>query len=67
MRNRQDYAYLTAYTEANYAAFPAIMQAGYEADYLALKDSVGAKISSGEWGIKQAACEYVYWFNAGLP
>lgn len=63
-RNRQDYAYLTAYTEANYAAFPAIMKAGYEADYLALKDSVGAKISSGEWGIKQAACEYVYWFNA---
>lgn len=63
-RNRQDYAYLTAYTEANYAAFPAIMQAGYEADYLALKDSVGAKISSGEWGIRQAACEYVYWFNA---
>lgn len=63
-RNRQDYAYLTAYTEANYAAFPAIMKAGYEADYLALKDSVGAKISSGEWGIRQAACEYVYWFNA---
>lgn len=63
-RNRQDYAYLTAYTEANYAAFPAIMQAGYEADYLALKDSFGTKVSSGEWGIKQAACEYVYWFNA---
>ena len=63
-RNRQDYAYLTAYTEANYAAFPAIMKAGYEADYLAQKDSVGAKISSGEWGIRQAACEYVYWFNA---
>ena len=63
-RNRQDYAYLTAYTEANYAAFPAIMKAGYEADYLALKDSVGAKIGTGEWGIKQAACEYVYWFNA---
>lgn len=63
-RNRQDYAYLTAYTEANYAAFPAIMQAGYEADYLALKDSFGTKVSSGEWGIKQATCEYVYWFNA---
>ncbi len=63
-RNKQDYAYLVAYTEANYAAFPAIMQAGYEADYLALKDSVGAKIGTGEWGIKQAACEYVYWFNA---
>lgn len=63
-RNKQDYAYLVAYTEANYAAFPAIMQAGYEADYLALKDSFGAKIGRGEWGIKQAACEYVYWFNA---
>lgn len=63
-RNRQDYAYLTAYTEANYAAFPAIMKAGYEADYLALKDSFGTKVSSGEWGIKQATCEYVYWFNA---
>lgn len=63
-RNRQDYAYLTAYTEANYAAFPAIMQAGYEADYLALKDSFGTEVSSGEWGIKQATCEYVYWFNA---
>ena len=63
-RNRQDYAYLTAYTEANYAAFPAIMQARYDAPYQAMKDSVGAKISSGEWGIRQAACEYVYWFNA---
>lgn len=63
-RNRQDYAYLTAYTEANYAAFPAIMQAGYGAPYQAMKDSFGAKIGRGEWGIKQAACEYVYWFNA---
>lgn len=32
-RNKQDYAYLVAYTEANYAAFPAIMQAGYGAPY----------------------------------
>lgn len=63
-RNKQDYAYLVAYTEANYAAFPAIMQAGYGAPYQAMKDSFGAKIGSGEWGIKQAACEYVYWFNA---
>ena len=63
-QNRQDWAYLTAYTEANYAAFPAIMQAGYEENYQAMKDSFGAKIGRGEWGIKQAACEYVYWFNA---
>lgn len=63
-RNKQDYAYLVAYTEANYAAFPAIMQAGYGAPYQAMKDSFGAKIGRGEWGIKQAACEYVYWFNA---
>lgn len=27
-RNKQDYAYLVAYTEANYAAFPAIIQIG---------------------------------------
>lgn len=63
-RNRQDWAYLTAYTEANYAAFPAIMQAGYADAYQALKDSFGTKVSNGEWGIRQAACEYVYWFNA---
>jgi len=63
-RNKQDFAYLAAYTEANYAAFPAIMQAGYAAPYQAMKDSFGLKISTGEWGIRQAACEYVYWFNA---
>ncbi len=63
-RNKQDFAYLVAYTEANYAAFPAIMQTRYAAPYQAMKDSLGLKISTGEWGIKQAACEYVYWFNA---
>ena len=64
VRNKQDYAYLVAYTEANYAAFPAIMQAGFEEQYRAMLGSTEAKVSTGEWGIKQAACEYVYWFNA---
>lgn len=45
-RNKQDFAYLVAYTEANYAAFPAIIQAGYAAPYQAMKDSLGLKIST---------------------
>lgn len=63
-RNKQDLAYLAAYTEANYAAFSAIMQAGFEDRYREMLGSTEAKVSTGEWGIKQAACEYVYWFNA---
>lgn len=62
--NLQDFAYLTAYTEANYAAFPAIMKGGFGAQYSQMKDSLKCDIETGKMGIKQATYEYAYWFNS---
>ena len=62
--NLQDFAYLTAYTEANYAAFPAIMKGGFGERYCQMKDSLKCDIETGKMGIKQATCEYAYWFNS---
>lgn len=61
--NIQDFNYLTAYTEANYAAYPSIIEHGYAAAYQTLKENIQDSIKSGAWGIKQAVCEYAYWFS----
>lgn len=61
--NIQDFNYLTAYTEANYAAYPSIIEHGYAADYQKLKDDVKDSLMSRNWGIEKATCEYSYWFN----
>lgn len=61
--NLQDFDYLTAYTEANYAAYPSIIEHGHTADYQSLKEDVTDSIMSGAWGIEQAVSEYAYWFS----
>ena len=62
--NMQDFNYLTSYTEANYAAFPAIISNGFGSQYNAMKTSLKEAVGSGSMGIRQAACEYAFWFNS---
>lgn len=62
--NMQDFNYLTSYTEANYAAFPAIISNGFGSQYNAMKTSLKEAVGSGSMGIWQAACEYAFWFNS---
>lgn len=64
--NLQDFDYLTSYTEANYVAFPAIINGGFGEQYRDMKMSLRDNVASGDMGIKKAACEYVYWFNSGF-
>ncbi len=61
--NLQDFNYLTAYTEANYAAYPSIIEHGHTANYQKLKENVKDSLMSGAWGIEQAVSEYAYWFS----
>lgn len=61
--NLQDFNYLTAYTEANYAAYPSIISHGYATDYQKLKNNIQDSLTCGAWGIKEATSEYAYWFN----
>ena len=35
--NIQDFNYLTAYTEANYAAYPSIIEHGYASDLISVR------------------------------
>lgn len=58
--NMQDFNYLTSYTEANYAAFPAIISNGFGSQYNAMKTSLKEAVGSGSMGIRQAACEYAF-------
>lgn len=62
--NMQDFNYLTSYTEANYAAFPAIISNGFGSQYNAMKTSLKEAVGSGSMGIRQAVCEYAFWFNS---
>ena len=62
--NMQDFNYLTSYTEANYAAFPAIISNGFGSQYNAMKTSLKEAVGSGSMGIRQAACEYAFWINS---
>ena len=52
--NFQDFNYLTAYTEANYAAYPSIIEHGHTANCQKLKENVKDSLMSGAWGIEQA-------------
>ena len=61
--NLQDFNYLTAYTEANYAAYPSIIEHGHTADYQKLKENVKDSLMCRAWGIEQAVSEYAYWFS----
>ena len=63
LNNVQDFNCLTAFTEANYSAFPFIMKKGYRAKYRKLKDSILSKLQQGQLSISQATCEYAYWFH----
>ena len=49
--NMQDFNYLTSYTEANYAAFPAIISNGFGSQYNAMKTSLKEAVGSGSMGI----------------
>lgn len=62
--NLQDFNYLTAYTEANYAAFPAIINSGFGTEYDNMKAQLKSEVGTGKIGIKQATCEYAYWINS---
>lgn len=64
VNNLQDFNYLTSYTEANYAAYPAVIRHGYGEEYQKLKDELLKHINDGSTGIKQATCEYAFWFNS---
>ena len=62
-QNLEDFDFLTSFTEENYAAFPAIMELGYEKKYKALKKRLRKQVAKGKVGIEKAACEYAIWFH----
>ena len=62
-QNLEDFDFLTTFTEENYAAFPAIMELGYEKQYKALKKRLRKQVAKGKVGIEKAACEYAIWFH----
>ena len=60
--NIADLDSLIQMVETNYAGFPIIMNKGYSNDYQILKADISKKVSTGEIGIHQAVCDYIYWF-----
>lgn len=61
--NMQDFNYLTSYTEANYAAFPAIISNGFGSQYNAMKTSLkeAVLLSTGNCKIINLSEENILW------
>ena len=61
-RNLEDYDYLVSFVEMNYAPFSAIIEKGYEQEYITMKKQFRQQVKQGDVGIEKAAIDYALWF-----